>query len=141
MHILKLKTLSLGIFLLLPSLSWAQTKDTNQANDYQDEIFVVVEEYPQFPGGEEARFKFLADHTVFPNEAKSNNIQGRVIVGFIVEKDGSITNVKVLKSANRLLDAEAIRVTKLMPKWEPGKQKGKKVRCQYQMPIVFVITY
>jgi protein TonB len=137
MHILKLKTLSLGIFLLLPSLSWAQTKDTNQTNDYQDEIFVVVEENPQFPGGEEARIKFLVDHLLYPKEALNKNIEGTVVVGFVVETDGSFSNVKIVRSKDPHLDAEALRVTRLMPKWKPAKQKGKFVRCQFTMPITF----
>lgn len=137
MHILKLKTLSLGIFLLLPSLSWAQTKDTNQKNDYQEEIFVVVEENPQFPGGEEARIKFLVDHLVYPKEALNKNIEGTVFVGFVVETDGSFSNVKIVRSKDPHLDAEALRVTRLMPKWKPAKQKGKFVRCQFIMPITF----
>ncbi|MBP7103126.1 MAG: energy transducer TonB [Bacteroidales bacterium] len=137
MHILKLKTLSLGIFLLLPSLSWAQTKDTNQTNEYQDEIFVVVEEYPQFPGGEEARIKFLVDHLLYPKEALNKNIEGTVVVGFVVETDGSFSNVKIVRSKDPHLDAEALRVTRLMPKWKPAKQKGKFVRCQFTMPITF----
>lgn len=137
MHILKLKTLSLGIFLLLPSLSWAQTKDTNQTNEYQDEIFVVVEENPQFPGGEEARIKFLVDHLLYPKEALNKNIEGTVVVGFVVETDGSFSNVKIVRSKDPHLDAEALRVTRLMPKWKPAKQKGKFVRCQFTMPITF----
>jgi len=137
MNILKLKTLLLGIFLLLPSLSWAQTKDTNQTNEYQDEIFVVVEEYPQFPGGEEARIKFLVDHLLYPKEALNKNIEGTVVVGFVVETDGSFSNVKIVRSKDPHLDAEALRVTRLMPKWKPAKQKGKFVRCQFTMPITF----
>lgn len=105
----------------------------------EEEIFVIVEENPEFPGGEEARIKFLQDNIVYPSVAKGANIEGRVIVGFVVEPDGRITNVKILRGRVQSLDDEAIRVTKMMPKWKPGKQRGKAVRAQYQMPIVFVL--
>ena len=101
------------------------------------EIFQVVEENPEFPGGDAARMKFLSDNVVYPRAAKEANLEGRVVVGFVVEPDGSISNVKILRGKAPSLDDEAIRVAKMMPKWKPGKQRGKAVRVQYQMPITF----
>ena len=103
------------------------------------EFFVLVEEMPSFPGGDEALTKFLSENIVYPKQARKSNIEGRVMVGFIVEPDGEITNVKVFRSIDPILDKEAIRVIKMMPKWNPGKQRGKAVRVQYQIPITFTL--
>ena len=99
--------------------------------------FDVVEEMPQFPGGPSKLFEFLAKNVNYPTEAEKANIQGRVIATFVVEKDGSISNVKVVKSVDPLLDAEAVRVINAMPNWLPGKQNGKEVRVKYTVPISF----
>jgi TonB family protein len=90
-----------------------------------DEIFVVVEEMPQFPGEQEALMKYLSENIHYPKEAQEKGIQGRVICSFIVGKDGSITDVQIVQGVDPSLDEEAIRVIKSMPKWEPGRQKGK----------------
>lgn len=103
------------------------------------EIFVVVEENPEFPGGEEARIRFFQDNIVYPKVAKEAVVEGRVIVSFVVEPDGRITNVKVERGRIQALDEEALRVTRLMPKWKPGKQRGKSVRCKFTMPVIFVL--
>lgn len=105
----------------------------------EEEIFVIVEENPEFPGGDEARMKFLQDNIVYPSVAKSAGIEGTVIVGFVVERDGSITNVKILRGKAQSIDEEAIRVAKKMPKWKPGKQRGRTVRAQFRMPITFIL--
>ena len=99
--------------------------------------FDVVEEMPQFPGGPSKLFEFLAQNVNYPTEAEKANIQGRVIATFVVEKDGSISNAKVVKSIDPLLDAEALRVINAMPNWLPGKQNGKEVRVKYTVPISF----
>ncbi|MDD3280163.1 MAG: energy transducer TonB [Bacteroidales bacterium] len=105
----------------------------------EEEIFVIVEENPEFPGGDEARMKFLQDNIVYPSVAKSAGIEGTVIVGFVVERDGSITNVKILRGKAQSIDEEAVRVAKKMPKWKPGKQRGRTVRAQFRMPITFIL--
>jgi TonB family protein len=105
--------------------------------DVPSEVFVVVEEMPVFPGGDEALRKFVSDNVKFPEQAKVKNITGRVILRFCVKYDGTIDKVQVLKSVDPLLDAEAIRVVKMLPKWQPGKQGGKPVNVWYSMPVVF----
>lgn len=103
------------------------------------EIFTVVEEQPAFPGGDEARIKFLQDNIKYPEEAKELGVQGKVFVTFVVEVDGSITDVKVLRGIGAGCDEEAIRVVKSMPKWVPGKQRGVPVRVQFNLPIKFTL--
>ena len=110
-------------------------EDANPADP--NKAFDVVEEMPQFPGGPSKLFEFLAQNVNYPTEAEKANIQGRVIATFVVEKDGSISNVKVVKSIDPLLDAEAVRVINAMPNWIPGKQNGKEVRVKYTVPISF----
>ncbi|MDD2622208.1 MAG: energy transducer TonB [Bacteroidales bacterium] len=105
----------------------------------EEEIFVVVEESPEFPGGEESRLKFLTDNIQYPRIARDAGVEGRVIVGFVVEPDGRITNVKIIRGKVQSLDEEALRVTKMMPRWKPGKQRGKPVRVQFTMPITFLL--
>lgn len=101
------------------------------------DVFDVVEEMPQYPGGAEALLEFLNQNVQYPEEAEKAGIQGRVIATFVVEKDGSVSNAKVVKSVDPLLDAEALRVISAMPKWKPGKQNGKVVRVKYTVPLSF----
>ncbi|MBQ3832277.1 MAG: energy transducer TonB, partial [Bacteroidales bacterium] len=96
-----------------------------------------VEVMPQFPGGDEAMMKFIQENTVYPENAKKNGIGGRTFVSFTIEKDGSISDVKVLRGCDKECDAEAVRVVKSMPKWTPGKVKGQFVRVNFTMPFVF----
>lgn len=103
------------------------------------EIFTVVEENPGFPGGEEGRYKFLQENLKYPQIAKESGISGKVFVQFVVERNGSITDIKVIKGIGGGCDEEAIRVVKAMPKWTPGKQRGKAVRTQFIMPLNFVL--
>jgi len=105
----------------------------------QAEIFTVVEEQPGYPGGEEARIGFLQSNIKYPEEAKELGIQGKVFVTFVVEVDGSITDVRVLRGIGGGCDEEAIRVVKSMPKWVPGKQRGVPVRVQFNLPIKFTL--
>ena len=102
-----------------------------------DSIYNIVEENAQFPGGDAAMYKWIANHLQYPEECREKGIQGRVMIQFVVNKDGSITDVKVLKSPSALLSEEAIRVVKAMPKWKPAKDKGKVVRSHFRLPIVF----
>ena len=103
----------------------------------QGDVFDVVEEMPQYPGGPQALFKFLGENVHYPEEAEKAGIQGRVIATFVVEKDGSISQPTVVKSVDPLLDAEAIRVISAMPNWKPGRQNGKVVRVKYTVPLSF----
>ena len=100
-------------------------------------IFQVVEEMPEFPGGMSEAMKFLAKNIKYPVAAQQAKIEGRVIVQFVVERDGSISDIHAMRGVNPDLDAEAIRVVSLMPKWKPGKQRGKAVAVKYTMPIMF----
>ncbi|SFK91722.1 outer membrane transport energization protein TonB [Porphyromonadaceae bacterium KH3CP3RA] len=102
-----------------------------------EEIFVVVEEQPEFPGGNAAMMKFLSDNIRYPVIAQENGISGRVICNFVVERDGSITDVQVVRGVDPSLDREAIRVIQQMPRWKPGKQRGSAVRVRFTLPVVF----
>ena len=102
--------------------------------------FDVVEQMPEFPGGAAGMMKFIAENVKYPEEAYSKGIEGRVLVQFIIEKDGSVTNVKVIKKVNDAIDAEAVRVVKAMPKWKPGKQNGREVRVKYTIPVIFRLS-
>ena len=102
-----------------------------------DEVFQVVEEQPMFPGGMQELMKYLQKEMKYPKEAQDKGIQGRVIVQFVVNKDGSICEANVVKSVDPLLDAEAVRVVNAMPKWNPGKQRGEPVRVRFTIPVAF----
>lgn len=103
----------------------------------EEEIFTIVETNPSFPGGEAKMYEFLGKNMKYPPIARDNNIQGRVYVSFVVEKNGAITDVRVLRGIGGGCDEEAIRVVKSMPKWSAGKQRGKPVRVRFNLPIVF----
>lgn len=100
-------------------------------------IFTNVEQMPMYPGGEGALLGYLRDNIHYPTVAAENGMQGRVVVGFVVERDGSITDVKILRGVDPSLDREAMRVVKSMPRWNPGKQNGSAVRVKYQVPVSF----
>ena len=100
-------------------------------------VFDVVEEMPSFPGGNGALMSYLSSNVKYPVVAQENGVQGRVIVSFVVERDGSISDVKVARSVDPSLDREAQRVVKSMPRWTPGKQNGQTVRVKYTVPVVF----
>lgn len=103
----------------------------------EEEVFMVVEEMPEFPGGMGECLKFLAKNIKYPTIAQENGVQGRVIVQFVVNQDGSIVDPVVMRSVDPYLDKEALRVIKMMPKWKPGKQRGKAVRVKYTVPVTF----
>ena len=103
----------------------------------KDEVFMVAEQMPEFPGGMKEMLKFLQENVKYPENAMKNNVQGRVIVQFVIEKDGTPTEFKVLRSVDPDLDAEALRVMKAMPKWKPGMQKGQVVRVKFTVPVSF----
>ena len=103
----------------------------------EDKVFDIVEQQPLFPGGSGALMQFLHDNIKYPVVAQENGVQGRVTVQFVVEKDGSITDVHVLRGVDPSLDKEAVRVVKSMPRWTPGKQNGTTVRVNYRLPVLF----
>jgi len=103
----------------------------------ENKVFDVVEQMPSYPGGMGALMQYLSSHIKYPVIAEENGIQGRVICTFVVERDGSITDVKIAKSVDPSLDKEAMRVVSSMPKWIPGKQNGSAVRVKYTLPVTF----
>ena len=100
-------------------------------------VFDTVEQIPEYPGGMQAMIEFLQTNMKYPEDAAKQKVEGRVMVQFVVETDGSVSDVHVAKQVFPSLDAEAIRVVQAMPKWMPGKEKGKVVRVKYNLPIVF----
>ena len=103
----------------------------------EEEVFLSVEENPEFPGGPAKLLEYVQKNLKYPMMARESDIQGRVFVGFVVEKDGSITNVKVMRGIGGGCDEEAVRVVQSLPKFKPGKQRGNPVRVAYTLPIVF----
>jgi TonB family protein len=114
--------------------------DVNSTQPDNDSIYEICEVMPEFPGGEQALMKFVSSNVHYPEEAKDKGIEGRVFVSFVVEKDGSVTEVEVRKGIGKLCDEEAARVVKAMPKWKPGMQNGKPVRVHYNLPFFFKLT-
>ena len=116
------------------STASAQKTVVSQKNE---KVFDVVEQMPEYPGGMQALFEFLRQNIKYPEDAQKQKVEGRVLATFVVETDGSISNVEVAKHAFPSLDNEAVRVIQAMPKWTPGKQGGKVVRVKYTVPINF----
>lgn len=112
-----------------------------ETDEEQEEapVFFIVEDMPEFPGGDAALHRYLATSVDYPVIAQENGIQGRVYVKFVINTDGSVTDVQIARGVDPSLDKEAIRVVKSMPKWKPGKQRGKSVRVSYTVPINFVL--
>jgi len=111
----------------------------NEEEVDEQEIFTVVESMPEFPGGTGALMKYLAEHIKYPALAKESGIQGRVFINFVVEPNGSISHVKVLRGIGGGCDEEAVKVVENMPKWKPGLQRGKPVRVSYNLPVKFTL--
>lgn len=114
-----------------------EAKEAPADSTAKEEVFMVAEQMPEFPGGMKEMLKFLQENVKYPENAMKNNVQGRVIVQFVIEKDGTPTEFKVLRSVDPDLDAEALRVMKAMPKWKPGMQKGQVVRVKFTVPVSF----
>lgn len=112
-------------------------KGLNDSAKWEGRIYEVVEQMPSFPGGQGALMQYLARNIKYPVTAKEDGVQGRVVVSFVVERDGSITDVQVVRSVDPTLDHEVQRVVRSMPKWIPGKQKGQAVRVRYNIPVSF----
>ena len=122
----------LAILLMVNTNAMAQNKEVAT-----DKVLEKAEVMPEFPGGEQAMMDFVAKNVQYPQEARDKEISGRVLVGFIVEKDGSIADVKVVKGIGGGCDEEAVRVVKAMPNWKPGMDKGNPVRVHYVLPLIF----
>lgn len=131
----KLILLSIMAVVCLMTAS-AQKTVVSQSNQ---NIYNAVEQMPEFPGGMPAMMEFLQTNIKYPKDAIKQNVGGRVMVMFVVEPDGSLSNVRVARKVFPSLDAEAVRVVKAMPKWKPGKEKGRAVRVNFTMPVVFSI--
>lgn len=114
-----------------------EAKEAPADSTAKEEVFMVAEQMPEYPGGMKEMLKFLQENVKYPANAMKNNVQGRVIVQFVVEKDGTPTEFKVLRSVDPDLDAEALRVLKTMPKWKPGMEKGEAVRVKFTVPVAF----
>lgn len=114
-----------------------EAKEAPADSTAKEEVFMVAEQMPEYPGGMKEMLKFLQENVKYPENAMKNNVQGRVIVQFVVEKDGTPTEFKVLRSVDPDWDAEALRVMKAMPKWKPGMQKGQVVRVKFTVPVSF----
>ena len=112
-------------------------KPAEEKPEVENKVFEVVEQMPSFPGGPAALMKYLSENIKYPVVAQENGVQGRVVVSFVVERDGSITDVKVARSVDPSLDREAMRVVRSMPHWIPGKQNGSAVRVKYNVPVSF----
>lgn len=123
------------------NVEWVDIDDydvvTVEPEPEEEEIFMVVEDQPEFPGGTAALLEYLRKNIKYPAVCRENNIQGRVLVTFIVNKDGAIVEPEVVKSVNPQLDKEALRVISQMPNWKPGSQRGKPVRVKYTVPVNF----
>jgi len=118
-----------------PVISMGRGEDTED----ESKVFFIVEEMPEFPGGEMALRQFIANAIKYPVIAQENGIQGKVYVSFVVGKDGQVSDARVLRGVDPSLDKEAIRVVNSLPRWKPGKQQGKTVRVSFSVPISFVL--
>ncbi|MFO8000827.1 MAG: energy transducer TonB [Marinilabilia sp.] len=111
--------------------------ESEEEDEDDGEVFFVVEDMPEFPGGDQALHQYLAEAVKYPTIAQENGIQGRVYVKFVINTDGSVTDVEVARGVDPSLDKEAVRVVREMPKWKPGEQRGEPVRVSYTVPINF----
>ena len=115
-------------------------EDLEIVEEDDEEVFMVVENMPEFPGGDLGLMKYIQKNVKYPPIAKEYNITGKVYISFVVDRSGSVTNVKVVRGVDKNLDAEAVRVIKSLPKYKPGKQRGKPVRVMFTVPINFTLN-
>ncbi len=120
-------------------IDFTQVVATEEERDNEGEIFMIVEEMPEFPGGQEALQKYLVENIRYPVIAEENGIQGRVFVSFVINQKGEVTNATVMRGVDSHLDREALRVIQAMPKWKPGKQRNSPVRVSCVVPVNFVL--
>ena len=131
-----MKKLIMMSLMAMFGLSTVSAQKTVVAEKNQ-QVFDVVEQMPEYPGGPSALIEYLSQNVKYPEDAKQQKIEGRVLATFVVETDGSVSNVEVVKPAFPSLDAEAVRLLSAMPKWTPGMQSGKVVRVKFTVPINF----
>ena len=127
------KTLLIIMFLATCGIVVAQNSDENT-------VFTTVDQMPEFPGGLPGLAKYLSENVSYPQTARESGIQGRVIVYFVIETNGRVSNTKVIRGIGGGCDEEAVRVVNAMPRWKPAKQEGKKVRVSFNLPINFKLT-
>ena len=120
-----------------PKVEKAESPSRETSAVSGDRVFDVVEEMPGYPGGNAAMMSYLSQNMRYPAQAREEGVQGRVVVSFVVEKDGSVSNVRVTRSVSPELDSEAKRLVSGMPKWNPGRQNGTPVRVKYNVPVLF----
>ncbi len=125
----------LGIVGALLCFGW-----TANAQTEEETVFTFVEKAPEFPGGQEGLYKYLAENIEYPDMARELGVMGTVYVQFVVEKDGSVSNISIARGVHKTLDKEAMRVIRMMPKWKPGVQRGEAVRTQFTLPIKFILA-
>lgn len=131
------KNILIIVSLLFIATQQIRSINFEEAKENSEETFMVVEEMPEFEGGQDSLITFIVKNTSYPIEAIEKKIEGRCFVQFTIDTDGNINDIKVIRGINPILDAEAIRVVESMPKWKPGKQEGKLVKVSYILPIVF----
>ena len=124
-------------FMILCPLTTNAQEEDKSSDKQDDEIFKVVGDAPQFPGGQKARINFIKDNLEYPESALKNGVEGTVYISFVVNKDGSISDAEVLRGIEEKCNKAALEVVKSMPDWEPGRQRGEPVRVQFNMPIPF----
>ena len=134
---MKIRLLLLFLAMLFSSVTLMAQEVDSTTETQEEEVYSIVETMPSFPGGQTALNAYIQENLKYPQSALEDGIQGRVYVNFVVEKDGSISNVKVNRGIGGGCDEEAVRVVKAMPRWVPGVQRDQTVRVSYMMPIVF----
>jgi TonB family protein len=134
-----MKTIQLIVPVLLALFASFQTVQAQNEETQSDQVFMMVEEMPQFPGGEKALREFITSNIRYPKEAQENGIQGKVYVTFVIDTLGSVVDAKIARGVDPSLDKEALRVVSDLPKWQPGKQRGKLVKVSYTVPISFAL--
>jgi TonB family protein len=142
MKIIQITLISLfAISISFNTLAQTETLESDTINTQQDdEVFTIVEDLPEYIGGNQKMHEFIGNNLNYPADAKQNFIQGIVYISFVVEKDGTVSNVKVARGIGHGCDEEAIRVVSSMPAWKPGKQKGKPVRVKFNLPIRYKLN-
>lgn len=130
------------LMLVLPAMAQNSKKPNPPTPPAQlkNGVYFMVDDQPAFPGGPKAFMKYIAQNIKYPKNDMENNVQGRAVVQFVVERDGSLTEIKTVRAPSKAMGDEAIRVLKRSPKWKPGKVKGKPVRAMYTVPVNFALS-
>lgn len=127
------------VLLLMFASAFVLCATAQERAEVQEELFQVVDEMPEYPGGQDSLFSFIAKNVEYPVAAQDKEIEGKVYIGFVVDETGTVTNARVLRGVDPDLDKEALRVINLLEKWTPGKEKGKAVKVEYTFPISFAL--